>query len=873
MKSDSILWKQMKQIMRVGAFCLISAFIAGNVSAQTVINDNSDFTDAEVGEATGVANWAFVGADDDYATFEIVEDPDDSENKLLKVTITQVESVENPWDIQPLYLDVGFENGNTYSVEMRIMADPQGGGNPTFSLDPGANQIWGGSLPVNEWEMIEINHFVHAGDNQNVGIHLGSDNNANEDVFYVDYLRVLHHEEDDDDDEDDEIVDELLVWGFENLDNFGHWDNGGGVSTFAVSDDAVQGDHSIEWTYEVIAGEGWGGSSDIQLQPTNDQFPVLSDYEELRLSYKIVDPIDGGSANFNAVLFTQHDEGRIPWVIAVDLNLADDSGDWIEVVLPFEAFAVPAWETQTEDDYPNLDQIAEIQMQIALGSDDPTVAGKLLLDNLTAVKEVEDDNGDDVLPIPQPPHAIGDLLNYNGDFSSSEAGVVDGDTYAWTLSTTDQASMEIQEGAFNDDGRALRIDFGDWDGSGDDWNVEAVNEPIYPEEGDYIRASVWLRADGVDEENPGLANMYLGLPASGNWARYPSGSGATGGGGTMVDITSEWTEVVYYHEVSATDEESTMRLAVGLNHEENDNIVIYLANARVEKVLPIPQPPHAIGDLLNYNGDFSSSEAGVVDGDTYAWTLSTTDQASMEIQEGAFNDDGRALRIDFGDWDGSGDDWNVEAVNEPIYPEEGDYIRASVWLRADGVDEENPGLANMYLGLPASGNWARYPSGSGATGGGGTMADITSEWTEVVYYHEVSATDEENTMRLAVGLNHEENDNIVIYLANARVEKVEREPTSGGIDTELATEFDLRQNYPNPFNPVTTISYEVPQASHVRIDVFNALGQQVMTLVDGEQSQGLHTVNFDASNLSSGVYLYRMQAGSFVLTRKMMLVK
>ncbi len=85
--------------------------------------------------------------------------------------------------------------------------------------------------------------------------------------------------------------------------------------------------------------------------------------------------------------------------------------------------------------------------------------------------------------------------------------------------------------------------------------------------------------------------------------------------------------------------------------------------------------------------------------------------------------------------------------------------------------------------------------------------------------------------------------------------------------------FALSQNYPNPFNPSTTIRYALPQRSHVSLSVYNALGQNIFELVNREEESGYHEVRFDAANLASGVYFYRIQAGSFVETKKLMLLR
>jgi len=97
--------------------------------------------------------------------------------------------------------------------------------------------------------------------------------------------------------------------------------------------------------------------------------------------------------------------------------------------------------------------------------------------------------------------------------------------------------------------------------------------------------------------------------------------------------------------------------------------------------------------------------------------------------------------------------------------------------------------------------------------------------------------------------------------------------TNTEVEEELPNIVQLGQNYPNPFNPTTQIQYALPEATNVRLEIFNVVGQRVATLVSGQQSAGQHSVSFDASNLASGVYVYRLMAGSFIETKKMLLIK
>ncbi len=92
-------------------------------------------------------------------------------------------------------------------------------------------------------------------------------------------------------------------------------------------------------------------------------------------------------------------------------------------------------------------------------------------------------------------------------------------------------------------------------------------------------------------------------------------------------------------------------------------------------------------------------------------------------------------------------------------------------------------------------------------------------------------------------------------------------------EIELPSDYLLSQNYPNPFNPSTIISYQIPELRFVTIIVYDVLGNEIATLVNEDKQVGSYEVEFDANSLSSGVYFYQLKAGSFVETKKMVLMK
>jgi Secretion system C-terminal sorting domain len=108
----------------------------------------------------------------------------------------------------------------------------------------------------------------------------------------------------------------------------------------------------------------------------------------------------------------------------------------------------------------------------------------------------------------------------------------------------------------------------------------------------------------------------------------------------------------------------------------------------------------------------------------------------------------------------------------------------------------------------------------------------------------------------------------------------ELQVVTGGIPINVETtekiipdKFIVHQNYPNPFNPTSTIKYSIPKQSKVILKVFDIVGKELATLINKEQAGGNYEINFDATELTSGIYFYRIQAGNIVATKKMILLK
>lgn len=108
---------------------------------------------------------------------------------------------------------------------------------------------------------------------------------------------------------------------------------------------------------------------------------------------------------------------------------------------------------------------------------------------------------------------------------------------------------------------------------------------------------------------------------------------------------------------------------------------------------------------------------------------------------------------------------------------------------------------------------------------------------------------------------------------NAGTKNKSNNNLKGNINSNISDDYKLYQNFPNPFNPATILSYKLNQSGFVTLKVYNLVGQVVATLVDEYQEVGTYSKQFDATNLSAGIYLYKLQVNNFTSVKRMTLIK
>lgn len=254
-------------------------------------------------------------------------------------------------------------------------------------------------------------------------------------------------------------------------------------------------------------------------------------------------------------------------------------------------------------------------------------------------------------------------------------------------------------------------------------------------------------------------------------------------------------------------------------------------------------------------------------------------------EEVTFDDIGESIIVARGDFDADDTGFGLDIIDGRLQSVEADEVDLEIYhavTDAPAVDAYARGVDQLAESLAFGEN----------TGFQGLLPDMYA----VDIYGEGSDPDEDEALfsyqfdleaeatnaltAVATGYLDPNDDNgaaefdIIVVTADGQVlhpRNITSSPAED--DPEIAQEVSLEQNYPNPFNPATNIEFSIPETRDVTLTVYDMLGREVTTLVNDQMSAGTHTVTFDASNLSSGTYIYRLEAGGEQITRQMSFVK
>ncbi len=219
---------------------------------------------------------------------------------------------------------------------------------------------------------------------------------------------------------------------------------------------------------------------------------------------------------------------------------------------------------------------------------------------------------------------------------------------------------------------------------------------------------------------------------------------------------------------------------------------------------------------------------------------------------------------------------NTSSISEA---KPGDLLRISVWIKAENLVPDSAAkypdswsIGFTPLTFASAGNNDGYDVIWGPDMHFKFPAVTSFDWTE--YYEDIEVPTGANA--LEVRLHPYSRFTGTIYLDDLSFKVIKA--TDVAEKSSLPLSYELSQNYPNPFNPSTIISYAIPEASLVSIKIYDMLGQEVNTLMNAEQTAGVHNLTWDGKNnygikVSTGTYIYRITAGTFTQSKKMLLLK
>ncbi|RNC83338.1 MAG: T9SS C-terminal target domain-containing protein [Balneola sp.] len=363
---------------------------------------------------------------------------------------------------------------------------------------------------------------------------------------------------------------------------------------------------------------------------------------------------------------------------------------------------------------------------------------------------------------------------------------------------------------------------GDFDGDGDFEVVTAIYKIYYIGSTPYHTSSIYVSNEGQNFKQGSPIYSYAGNLYTGNVPKITAlVAGDFDGSGRDKLVTATWNSGfsdLYIYLSDIAKGESPVLSSNALTINTNSSTYVYAL---------------AKGD---FDGDFKDDLATVARHKASNWNVLSI--SKPKVGGGT----GNPLHSDNHVWDSSIEQLTAITAGD-FYGERRDYLITGFW-------NSSTNRSNIYQSRPSF--------DSDGYGEGDPTITSNSETTHIyangTYWHPTAMT-VASFRESGTGLSSKVN------------------PGNPDLTVEVPTEVTLSQNYPNPFNPVTTINYTIKDRSEVSIDVYNLLGRKVASLVNGVKEPGTYSVNFDASNLSSGIYIYELRSGTTVLKEKMTLIK
>jgi hypothetical protein len=396
------------------------------------------------------------------------------------------------------------------------------------------------------------------------------------------------------------------------------------------------------------------------------------------------------------------------------------------------------------------------------------------------------------------------------------------------------------------------------------WRVNAGSQPWFTDSGNLVRGAAF---------NPATGNLLVASRAGG--IRIEKVNGQTGISSGSLNMTGVSGGLLPLNRIAVTSDGKIFATNLILD-TGSDFSIYYWANedaAPVKVFMGNPSPVARYGDGIGVSGSGDAVEL-------YVSGTFTNRIAVFSMVEGTFNQTPRIIELPI---DGA----NASVVHIPG--------TSQAWINGRDTNLRKidlstgavlavvaPEVVPLSYGdmdlIQANDRTYLLTGVPGTEDANFLLVDVTNDADVQVLAGTGNFALGENNFRVgAVSIDRENKVGYVlatnVVLAAFDLSTAMELTTSVEGISEVPSTMILHQNYPNPFNPATSITFELAQSESVELSVYTIMGQRVATLVNETRAAGAHTVSFDASGLSSGVYMYRLQAGSVVSTKRMTLMK